>query len=135
MFFSQGGAYVLNLLDYQAGGVSLLFLAFFETFTLAWIYGTHRFSQDIEKMIGFQPGPWWWFCWRFCAPAIMAGIFIFSCIQWGGITYGKYQYPAWAEFFGWLIALSSMLCIPGVAIYQVYKTPGPILQVPYELLS
>lgn len=126
---TQGGAYVLNLFDYQSGGVSLLFLAFFETVTLAWIYGTDRFSLDIEKMIGRRPGAWWWFCWRFCAPLIMAGIFLFSVSQWGGISYGDYKYPPWAEFIGWLIALSSMLFIPGVAIYNLYMTPGTFMEV------
>ena len=60
----------------------------------------------------------------------MAGIFIFSCVQWSGISYGKYQYPAWAEFCGWLVALSSMLFIPGVAIYQLmYNSTGTLMEV------
>ncbi|KAK2574017.1 Sodium-dependent dopamine transporter [Acropora cervicornis] len=132
---TQGGAYVLNLFDYQSGGVSLLFLAFFETVTLAWIYGTDRFALDIEKMIGHRPGAWWWFCWRFCAPAIMAAIFLFSISQWSGVTYNKYQYPQWAEFIGWLIALSSMLFIPGVAIWQLYHTPGTFVERLYSCLK
>ena len=126
---TQGGAYVLNLFDYQSGGVSLLFLAFFETVTLAWIYGTDKFALDIEKMIGSRPGPWWRFCWKFCAPAIMAGIFLYSTSQWAGVSYGDYKYPPWAEFIGWLLALSSMLLIPGVAIWQLYRTPGTFMEV------
>ena len=59
----------------------------------------------------------------------MAGIFLFSVSQWGGISYGDYKYPPWAEFFGWLIALSSMLFIPGVAIYNLYMTPGTFMEV------
>ena len=126
---TQGGAYVLNLFDYQSGGVSLLFLAFFETVTLAWIYGTDKFALDIEKMIGCRPGPWWRFCWKFFAPAIMAGIFLYSTSQWAGVSYGDYKYPPWAEFIGWLLALSSMLLIPGVAIWQLYRTPGTFMEV------
>ena len=125
----QNGAYVLNLFDYQSGGVSLLFLGFFETVTLAWIYGTDRFSLDIEKMIGRRPGVWWWLCWRFFSPAIMAGIFLFSISQWGGVSYNDYKYPPWAEFFGWVLALSSMLFIPGIAMWQLYKTPGTFMEV------
>ncbi|XP_031574850.1 sodium- and chloride-dependent GABA transporter 1-like isoform X2 [Actinia tenebrosa] len=128
---TQGGAYVLNLFDYQSGGVSLLFLGFFEAFSLAWIYGVPRFSKDIEAMIGSKPGRWWWFTWKICAPSVMVGIFFYSISQWSGITYGKYKYPGWAEFFGWIIALSSMLCIPGFAIYQIWKTPGTL----YERLA
>lgn len=131
----QNGAYVLNLFDYQSGGVSLLFLGFFETVTLAWIYGTDRFSLDIEKMIGRRPGVWWWLCWRFFSPAIMAGIFLFSISQWGGVSYNDYKYPPWAEFFGWVLALSSMLFIPGIAIWQLYKTPGTFMERLYMCLK
>lgn len=120
---------MLNLFDYQSGGVSLLFLGFFETFSLAWLYGVPRFSKDIADMIGSKPGRWWWFTWKICAPTVMIGIFFYSISQWSGITYGKYKYPGWAEFFGWVIALSSMLCIPGFAIYQIWNTPGTLYEV------
>ena len=126
---TQGGTYVLNLFDYQSGGVSLLFLGFFETLTLAWIYGTDRFSQDIEKMIGRRPGVWWWFCWRFCVPSIMVGIFLFSLSQWSGVSFGTYKYPPWAEFIGWVLALASMLLVPGIAILKLYHTPGTFMEV------
>lgn len=53
------------------------------------------------------------------------GVFIFSIYSWKGVKYGKYQYPPTAEFFGWLLALASMLWIPCMAIYMVAKAPGP----------
>lgn len=55
---------------------------------------------------------------------IPLGLFIFSLYSWKGVTYGDYQYPPTAELFGWLLALTSMLWIPGVAVYQVFKAPG-----------
>ena len=56
--------------------------------------------------------------------ASFLGVFIFSLYSWKGVTYGTYQYPPVAEFFGWLLALASMLWIPGMAIYMVAKSPG-----------
>jgi len=56
--------------------------------------------------------------------ALFPGVFLFSIIQWSGVVYDKYQYPDWAEFCGWVLALASMLWIPGVAIYKIIKTPG-----------
>lgn len=125
---TQGGVYVLNLFDYQSGGVSLLFLGFFEVISLAWFYGTNRFASNIESMTGSRPGVWWKFCWIVGAPIIMIGIFFFSLLQWGGVSYGEYKYPPWAEFVGWMFALSSMLFIPGFAIYQLLKTPGNLME-------
>ena len=56
-------------------------------------------------------------------------IFFFSLSQWGGVSYGDYKYPPWAEFVGWMFALSSMLFIPGFAIYQILRTPGNLVDV------
>ena len=48
-------------------------------------------------------------------------------IQWKGVSYGGYKYPAWAEFCGWVLALASMLWIPTVALFKIFKTPGDSL--------
>lgn len=120
----QGGMYVFNLYNYQSGGVSLLFLALFEVLTIAWGYGANRFAKDIETMIGYKISPWWPIAWKFASPVVILGVFLSSVIQWGGVAYGKYQYPSWGEFCGWVLALASMLWIPGVAIYKVFTTPG-----------
>lgn len=125
---TESGAYVLNLFNIQSGGISLLFLAFFEVITISWGYGTDRFVSDIERMVGRKILPWWAFAWKFLSPAVILGVFIFSLYSWKGVTYGTYQYPPAAEFFGWLLALSSMLWIPGMAIYMVAKAPGSTLR-------
>jgi len=44
-------------------------------------------------------------------------------------TKGAYIYPGWANGIGWLIAASSMVLIPGWAIYYIIKTPGSLKQV------
>lgn len=56
--------------------------------------------------------------------SVYTGVFIFSIYSWKGVKYGDYEYPPTAEFFGWLLALASMLWIPGMAIYMVAKAPG-----------
>ena len=65
--------YVLNLYNYQSGGVSLLFLAFFEVITVSWGYGANRFARDIETMIGYKIWPWWPIAWKFCSPLVILG--------------------------------------------------------------
>ena len=56
-------------------------------------------------------------------------IIMANIIQWNGVSYNKKPYPGWAEFVGWVMALSSMSLIPGFAIYQLWKTPGSIKEV------
>ena len=73
VFFFQAGAYVLNLFNIQSGGISLLFLAFFEVITISWGYGTDRFVCDIERMVGRRILPWWAFTWKFFSPVVILG--------------------------------------------------------------
>jgi solute carrier family 6 dopamine transporter-like protein 3 len=39
-----------------------------------------------------------------------------------------YAYPFWANLLGWIIAASSSLCIPIVAIYFLLSTKGSFLE-------
>ena len=44
--------------------------------------------------------------------------------------YGKdYEYPTWAEALGLMMSLSSMVMVPGYAVYYVLTQPGTIMQV------
>lgn len=41
----------------------------------------------------------------------------------------NYEYPWWGQAIGWFLALSSMVCIPGYAIYLYLVTPGTFSEV------
>jgi solute carrier family 6 (neurotransmitter transporter, dopamine) member 3 len=45
------------------------------------------------------------------------------------LTYEDYQYPLWANVLGWGIAGSSVLMIPGVALFKIITTPGTLSEV------
>ena len=58
------------------------------------------------------------------------GVFLFYVIQYIPVSYGEnYQYPWWAEVIGIIISLSSMLWIPGYAVYYIITTPGTLREV------
>lgn len=48
-------------------------------------------------------------------------------IQYRPITYNHYQYPGWAVAIGFLMALSSVICIPLYALFQLCRTDGDTL--------
>jgi len=122
----QAGAYIVEIFNTQAGGLSLLFLAFFESLAIGWIYGADRLLDNVETMIGYKPSRWWLLCWKYFAPIIILVTFLYGIADWGGIKFGKeYVYPGWAEGVGWLLAFSSMVTIPiGMAhtLYKAHKT-------------
>uniref|UniRef100_A0A8D0U1N0 Transporter n=1 Tax=Sus scrofa TaxID=9823 RepID=A0A8D0U1N0_PIG len=126
---SQGGMYVFQLFDYYAAsGVCLLWVAFFECFAIAWIYGSDNFYDGIEDMIGYRPGPWMKYCWAVVTPVLCLGCFIFSLVKYVPLTYNKvYVYPDWAIGLGWSLALSSILCVPLVMVIRLCQTEGPFL--------
>ncbi|XP_055937193.1 sodium-dependent dopamine transporter-like [Argiope bruennichi] len=135
---TQGGAYVVQLLDRYAAGYSILFAVFFEAIAVSWIYGIGRFSADIKEMLGFDVGRWWKFCWFFMAPLFIMMIIVYGLVSYEPLSYEQYEYPPWANVFGMMIAASSVLCIPFVAIYKLLRTPGTcsqrlkILTTPYR---
>jgi len=100
-----------------------------EIIAIGWIYGVERFSDDLEAMTGKKPHLWFRICWKYITPICTLSIIMANVIQWNGVSYNKKPYPAWAEFLGWMMALVSMLLIPGFAIHQLWKTPGSLKEV------
>ncbi|CAD6191994.1 unnamed protein product [Caenorhabditis auriculariae] len=121
---TEGGFYVFQLFDfYAASGWALLWLLFFECIAISWSLGINRWYDHMHSMIGYYPSAWWKFCWVFATPA---GVLLFGLIKYEPLRIKayNYDYPLWAQLFGWFLSLSSMLCIPGYAIYAWFTTPG-----------
>lgn len=52
------------------------------------------------------------------------------------MKYGKdYEYPIWAQIVGFCLSCSSMLWIPGYAIYYLMTSPGSLKQVKLGCLT
>jgi len=117
---TQAGPYIVELFNTQAGGVSLVFLAFFEVIAVGWIYGADRLLDNIEVMIGYRPSVWWKICWKYISPIVILVTFLYGIVMWDGIKYGDYTYPGWSEFIGWMLALVSMFCIPAGMIHEIW---------------
>uniref|UniRef100_A0A8C3SCF4 Transporter n=1 Tax=Chelydra serpentina TaxID=8475 RepID=A0A8C3SCF4_CHESE len=121
---TNGGIYVLTLLDTFAAGTSILFAVLMEAIGVSWFYGVDRFSEDIQQMMGFKPGLYWRLCWKFVSPAFLLFVVIVSIINFKPLTYDDYTFPLWANRIGWGIALSSMLLVPAYIIYKFLNVRG-----------
>ncbi|XP_076290224.1 sodium- and chloride-dependent GABA transporter 1 [Lasioglossum baleicum] len=127
---TNGGVYIFQLMDfYSASGMSILWVCFFQTIAISWIFGAKRFCDCIHQMMGIRMNKFWYICWVVLAPVIMAFIFVFLGVQDKPFKYGSdYEYPTWANWVGVLLSISSMIWIPGYAIYYVIVNPGSVYE-------
>uniref|UniRef100_H3AZL2 Transporter n=2 Tax=Latimeria chalumnae TaxID=7897 RepID=H3AZL2_LATCH len=125
---TQGGIYMLQLVDTYAASYSLVIIAIFELVGISYIYGLQRFCEDIEMMIGFQPSKFWRICWAFVTPTILTFILCFSFYQWEPMTYEEYKYPAWSMVLGWLMLACSVIWIPVMFVIKMHLAPGSFVE-------
>uniref|UniRef100_A0A8C8B579 Transporter n=1 Tax=Otus sunia TaxID=257818 RepID=A0A8C8B579_9STRI len=124
---TQAGIYWLLLMDNYAASFSLVVISCIMCVAIMYVYGHRNYFKDIEMMLGFPPPLFFQICWRFISPAIIFFILIFTVIQYQPISYNDYIYPTWAISIGFLMALSSVICIPIYAIYKVCCSEGDTL--------
>ncbi|XP_064417128.1 sodium- and chloride-dependent GABA transporter 2-like [Latimeria chalumnae] len=134
---TEGGMYIFQLFDaYAASGICLLFVAIFEAFCIGWVYGADRFYDNVEDMIGYRPWPVVKYCWLIITPGICIAIFLFSLIKYTPLKYNNhYVYPDWGYALGWLMAASSIVCIPAFALFIFVTTKGPLKQRLCQLIT
>lgn len=121
---------MVNFLNVYGPGLAILFVVFIEAAGVFWFYGVDNFSTDVESMLGQRPGLFWRICWMYISPVFLLVIFIFSLIGYEDMLgEDKKPYPPWSNVLGWILTLSSIVCIPIYIIYKLLITPGTIKQV------
>lgn len=59
--------------------------------------------------------------------------FICSLVWYQPLTFNRsYTYPTWAYVLGWSLALSSILLVPGCALYKLATGTGTLREVGYR---
>lgn len=120
-----------------------MWLSFWESIAIGWGYGGEKYLRDIGRMCQTKCHPYFKYCFQFFTPIITMVSSpqsipnftspLFQTIFWASaISYSpmKYEnsnpYPLWGELFGWCLALTSMLCVPGIAIFLISREKGTI---------
>ncbi|KAL0973415.1 hypothetical protein UPYG_G00203280 [Umbra pygmaea] len=128
IMITEGGMYVFQLFDYYAcNGTCLLFLSVFQSLAMGWIFGAERMYGVIEDMTGTRPNPLFKLCWLYITPLVSLVSFICSLVEFQPLTFNRwYVYPRWAYVLGWLLALSSILMVPGWALFKICTGTGSL---------
>ena len=67
--------YVLQLLDWYAASVSVIFVCIIEVVIVGWLYGVNNFVRDVEFMLQKKITFIWPLCWKYITPIILAVTF------------------------------------------------------------
>ncbi|XP_051726572.1 sodium- and chloride-dependent GABA transporter 2-like isoform X2 [Ctenopharyngodon idella] len=134
---TEGGMYVFQLFDYYAcNGACVLFLSVFESLAMGWIFGAEKMFDIVEDMTKSRPNYIFMLCWKYLTPLICLVSFIYSIVEYQPLTFNRwYVYPDWAYALGWLLALSSILLVPGWALSQMFVRKGSLKQRWHHLCS
>ena len=110
-------------MDIYGGSFSVLFIAMFELFTIAWIYGLDRFCADIVFMIDRKPSIYWRWCWKFFAPIIIFIIIVATFVSPQTFEAAE-GWPPGIHFVGWIMALCGFMPPLIAGIWVFWKSPG-----------
>ncbi|XP_025111311.1 sodium- and chloride-dependent glycine transporter 1-like isoform X2 [Pomacea canaliculata] len=113
-FLTQGGAYLLDLIDNSILGYPSLVVGLCELLILGYIYGYKQISVDIYSMTDIRPiifSP----CWLVISPVLLLLIIIATAAQHQSrLSLGD---PVWAEVLHLLVSLVPICCIPAWFFY------------------
>ncbi|GFR73670.1 sodium- and chloride-dependent glycine transporter 2 [Elysia marginata] len=116
---TEGGAYLLNLMDTYAASYSLMTIGFVQSVAISYIYGAERFFQDMKIMYGARPLLLWKILWMFVSPALVLFILIFAIVEYSPATYGSYEYDYTGDILGWLMVAAAAFWIPFWVVYTL----------------
>ncbi|XP_046368124.2 sodium- and chloride-dependent GABA transporter 1-like isoform X2 [Haliotis rufescens] len=125
---TQGGPYIMQLLDWYLVAVSMFLFCTLECVAAVWFYGIKQLSEDVDMMCGRPLPVLVKVLWSIITPATLVVVFIMTIAQYDSPTYGKYTYPVEATAIGWMIALMPVVPMIIFMIKALRKQQGPLKQ-------
>uniref|UniRef100_A0A3Q3KFM7 Transporter n=1 Tax=Monopterus albus TaxID=43700 RepID=A0A3Q3KFM7_MONAL len=133
LFVQRSGNYFVAMFDDYSAGLPLTVVVILENISVAWIYGTKRFMQDLEDMLGFRPYAFYYYMWQYVSPAILVVLITSTIIEMAVIPAGYnvwvqsevsasfLLYPPWALAMAYALIVVAMLPLPMVFIARQFN--------------
>ncbi|XP_035857258.1 solute carrier family 6 member 4a [Sander lucioperca] len=125
---TYGGAFVVKLFEEYATGPAVITVVLLEVIAVSWFYGTNRFCNDIQLMLGFYPGLFWRVCWVAICPCFLLFIVISFLAFPPEVKLFQYHFPPWTTVLGYCIGVSSFICVPAYMVYHLLNAKGTFKQ-------
>ncbi|KAM9391731.1 sodium-dependent neutral amino acid transporter B(0)AT2 [Pholidichthys leucotaenia] len=142
LFTQRSGNYFVAMFDDYSATLPLVVVVIFETISVAWVYGTNRFLDDIEVMLKWRPPGIYKYFWKYVCLLAMVGLLTASLLHvvFRGPTYTAWnqstasemtlEYPSWALVMIALLVVFASLPIPIGYIHALLKS-----RLPHNFLS
>ncbi|XP_061758321.1 sodium-dependent neutral amino acid transporter SLC6A17 isoform X2 [Nerophis ophidion] len=133
LFVQRSGNYFVTMFDDYSAGLPLTVVVILENISVAWIYGTKRFMQDLEDMLGFRPYSFYYYMWRYVSPAVLVVLIVATVIEMAISPAGYnawveaegserfHSYPPWALGMAYSLIVLAMLPLPLVFIVRHFN--------------
>ncbi|KAJ3601857.1 hypothetical protein NHX12_029619 [Muraenolepis orangiensis] len=128
LMVTEGGLYIFLLFDhYACSGMTFLFFAILESACVGWVYGSDRYYDNVQDMIGYRPWPFMKYCWQYVTPTICTCTLVFYLAKYTPLKFNNtYEYPWWGYVIGGFLTLSSTMMVPLWMLYAMTVTPGSL---------
>ncbi|XP_024125295.1 sodium-dependent neutral amino acid transporter SLC6A17 [Oryzias melastigma] len=133
LFVQRSGNYFVTMFDDYSAGLPLTVVVILENISVSWVYGTKRFMQDLEDMLGFRPSIIYFYLWKYVSPLCLIVLISATVIEMVIIPPGynawvqelaqeRFQsYPRWALVMCFALIAVAMLPLPVVFIARQFN--------------
>ncbi|XP_005469626.1 sodium-dependent neutral amino acid transporter SLC6A17 isoform X2 [Oreochromis niloticus] len=133
LFVQRSGNYFVTMFDDYSAGLPLTVVVILENLSVAWIYGTKRFMQDLEDMLGFRPCIIYFYLWKYVSPLCLIVLISATVIEMAisppgynawvqELAQERFQsYPPWALGMCFALIIVAMLPLPVVFIARHFN--------------
>ncbi|TKS71772.1 Sodium-dependent neutral amino acid transporter SLC6A17 [Collichthys lucidus] len=133
LFVQRSGNYFVTMFDDYSAGLPLTVVVILENLSVAWIYGTKRFMQDLEDMLGFRPYKIYFYLWKYVSPLCLIVLISTTVIEMAisppgynawvqELAQERFQsYPPWALAMCFALIIVAMLPLPIVFIARRFN--------------
>uniref|UniRef100_A0A3P9A4M5 Transporter n=1 Tax=Esox lucius TaxID=8010 RepID=A0A3P9A4M5_ESOLU len=94
LFVQRSGNYFVTMFDDYSAGLPLTIVVLLENVSVAWIYGTKRFMQELEDMLGFRPCSFYFYMWKYVSPCCLMVLITATVVE---MVISPPGYNAWVE--------------------------------------
>ncbi|XP_041359427.1 uncharacterized protein LOC121375829 [Gigantopelta aegis] len=125
--FLQAGLYIVEFFDTYVYNVAVPLMCLLETVSVMWLYGVHRFANNISDMTGSSESLGMKWMWKMCMPVFLIGILLLEFVTTGifGVSH-RLVPPEWLTAVGWLLSCLPPLGSILLGLYFLAFTKGPL---------